>query len=107
MKISCRQHRALRHMNRSLRRSDPHLAAMLAMFARLYAGEAMVSTEQTAVLAVRIWRRLACIATAAFLATAYTALFHGTRRVHHQLVRVCAGIQRQSPSRVAHSAPNP
>jgi hypothetical protein len=33
-------------MGRGLRRSDPHLAAMLAMFARLTVGEAIKSTEQ-------------------------------------------------------------
>jgi hypothetical protein len=33
-------------MERGLRRSDPHLAAMLAIFARLTVGEAITSAEQ-------------------------------------------------------------
>jgi hypothetical protein len=46
MTIPYRQHWLLRRMNRSLRRSDPHLAAMLAIFARLTVGEAIISQEQ-------------------------------------------------------------
>ena len=38
-----------------LRRSDPHLAAMLAIFARLTADEAIISTEQR--VAARRWIR--------------------------------------------------
>lgn len=46
MWIPCRQRRILSRMARSLRRSDPHLATMLAIFARLTAGEAVDSREQ-------------------------------------------------------------
>ena len=40
MWIACRQHWVLWRLSRSLRRSDPHLAGSLAIFARLNAGEA-------------------------------------------------------------------
>jgi hypothetical protein len=43
-------------MNRSLRRSHPHLAAVLAIFARLNVGEAITSVEQAASPGVRAWR---------------------------------------------------
>ena len=36
----------LRAIERGLRRSEPHLAAMLAIFAKLNAGEAIISREQ-------------------------------------------------------------
>jgi len=44
--IPGRRRWVLWHMERGLRRSDPHLAAMLAIFARLAAGEAIGSIEQ-------------------------------------------------------------
>jgi hypothetical protein len=40
------QRRRLRRMDRWMSRSDPHLAAMLAIFTRLAAGEAIGSIEQ-------------------------------------------------------------
>lgn len=46
MRIPGRQHWLLRRMDRRLRRSDPHLAVMLAIFARLSAAEAISSREQ-------------------------------------------------------------
>jgi hypothetical protein len=58
MRITCRQHWLLRRTDRRLRRADPHLAAMLAIFARLYIGEAIVSREQAVSPAARLWRRL-------------------------------------------------
>jgi hypothetical protein len=48
MRVPYRQHWALWRIERRLRRSDPHLAAMLAIFARLTAGEVIASTEQAA-----------------------------------------------------------
>ncbi len=42
MRITYRLHR----IDRALRRADPHLAAMLAIFARLYAAEEIISEEQ-------------------------------------------------------------
>jgi predicted RNase H-like nuclease (RuvC/YqgF family) len=48
MNTPYRRNRILRRIGRQLRRSDPHLAAMLAIFARLTAGEAIDSWEQPA-----------------------------------------------------------
>ena len=39
-------------------RSDPHLAAMLAIFARLTAGKAIVSIEQAGFRYARLWGNL-------------------------------------------------
>jgi hypothetical protein len=49
--IPGRRRWVLWRLERGLRRSDPHLAAMLAIFARLTVGEAIASREQ---------RRAAC-----------------------------------------------
>ena len=46
MTIRYYRHWVLRRMGRGLCRSDPHLAAMLAIFTRLTAGEAIDSREQ-------------------------------------------------------------
>jgi hypothetical protein len=50
MWIPCRQHWVLWRLGRRLRRSDPHLAAMLVIFTRLTAGEAINSREQAAAI---------------------------------------------------------
>ena len=59
MRFPYRRQWLLRRMNRSLSRSDPHLAAMLAIFARLTAGEAITSKEQSTSPGARAWRGLA------------------------------------------------
>jgi hypothetical protein len=59
MIIPGRRHWALWHMERGLRRSDPHLAAMLAIFVRLAVGEAITSPEQRTTARRRIGRALA------------------------------------------------
>jgi hypothetical protein len=46
MEIPCRQRWILWRTGRGLRRSYPHLAAMLAIFTRLTSGEAIASREQ-------------------------------------------------------------
>lgn len=46
MKIPFRQSWRLRGIERRLRRSEPHLTVMLAIFARLADGEAIISREQ-------------------------------------------------------------
>ncbi len=55
MRLPGRRRWILWRLERGLRRSDPHLAAMLAIFARLAAGEAITSIEQRIV--VRRWIR--------------------------------------------------
>ena len=59
MQFPYRRQWFLRRMSRDLRRSDPHLAAMLAIFARLTAGEAITSEEQSTSPGARAWRGLA------------------------------------------------
>jgi hypothetical protein len=46
MRVPFRASWRLRAIERGLRRSEPHLAAMLAIFAHLYAGEVIISREQ-------------------------------------------------------------
>lgn len=46
MQLPYRRQRRLRRIERGLRRSDPQLSAMLAIFAQLYASEVLVSPEQ-------------------------------------------------------------
>jgi hypothetical protein len=46
MRLSRRERRNLRHINRTLRGADPRLASMLDMFSRLAAGDAMPPHEQ-------------------------------------------------------------
>ena len=58
MRFPYRQQWLLRRMNRSLCRSDPHLAAMLAIFARLTASEAITSQEQATTPGARARRGL-------------------------------------------------
>lgn len=58
MKIPYRQQWLLRCMDRRLCRSDPHMAAVLGIFARLNAGEAITSGQQ-AYPDTRVRRRLA------------------------------------------------
>jgi hypothetical protein len=58
MSVSYTQHWRLRRMDRWMTRSDPHLAAMLAIFARLTAGEAIASIEQAGFRDMRAWGNL-------------------------------------------------
>lgn len=46
MRVPLRAPWRLRALERELRRTEPHLAAMLAIFAKLNAGEAIVSREE-------------------------------------------------------------
>jgi len=46
MRLSLRERRNLRRINRTLRGADPRLASMLDMFSRLAAGDAMPPHEQ-------------------------------------------------------------
>lgn len=64
MSFPFRQRWLLRRMTRSLSKSDPHLAAMLAIFARLNVGETIASKEQAASPGARAWRGLAWLCRA-------------------------------------------
>lgn len=60
MRIPRRDGRHLRAIARDLRRADPHLAAMLAIFSRLTSGEALPLIERVATPASRaLWLVLA------------------------------------------------
>jgi hypothetical protein len=94
MRMPYRHHWLLWGMNRSLSRSDPHMAAMLAIFARLNAGEPLASREQ-ARQDTRLGRGLACLGAAvAGIACAVAGiaicLAEGARRVLRRVAIACA-----------------
>lgn len=62
MRLPFREVWRLRRIECRLRRSEPHLAAMLAIFARLNAAEAIISREQARPSGIRAWRVLAVLA---------------------------------------------
>jgi len=64
MSLPYRQQWQLRQIDHALRRSDPHLAAMLAIFTRLTAGERFLAVER---LRVPAWRLLARVLGGAVL----------------------------------------
>jgi hypothetical protein len=77
------QQRRLRRIERTLRRSDPQLAAMLAIFVQLYASEVLISPEQPA----RVQRMAWLLGAVARLA----ACAHGLSRVARSAWRVARG----------------
>jgi hypothetical protein len=64
MSLNYRQQRQLQRIESLLLRSDPQLAAMLAMFGRLAAGQRMPAREQAATRLDRIRQAAALIAKA-------------------------------------------
>jgi hypothetical protein len=78
MSIPYRERRLLRHRARALRAADPHLAAMLAVFARITASEALPAAEQIR----RRWPRLlrAAAVVAGNAARLLRAVAGGVRR---------------------------
>lgn len=73
MSLCFRQERLLRRTEDALRRSDPHLAAMLAIFSRLGAAEPMPASERVHTRLGWLRRRLARAAALAGLLAARTA----------------------------------
>jgi hypothetical protein len=69
--VSYVQHWRLRRMDRWIARSDPHLAAMLGIFARLAAGEPIASIEQAGFRHTCAWYNLSRMKAAALLLIAY------------------------------------
>jgi hypothetical protein len=57
MTLPYRQRRVLRRAAHALRRSDPELASMLSIFARLAGGEAMPAEEQLPPRPTGAWKR--------------------------------------------------
>jgi sugar phosphate permease len=78
MSIPYRERRLLRHRARALRAADPHLAAMLAVFAQITAAEALPAAEQIR----RRWPRLqtAAAAVAGNAMLLFRAAARGVRR---------------------------
>lgn len=72
MSVRYVQHWRLRRINRRMSRSDPHLVAMLTIFARLSAGEPVTSIEQTGFRHTCAWYNLCRMKAAALLLIAYT-----------------------------------
>ena len=66
------QHWRLRRMDRWMARSDPHLAAMLGIFARLAAGEPIASIEQAGFCHTCAWYNLCRVKAAALLLVTFT-----------------------------------
>lgn len=67
MSVTYPQHWRLRRIDRWISGSDPHLAAMLAIFARLAAGEAITGCEQLGFRRTRAWCNLVRLIEAAWL----------------------------------------
>jgi len=105
MRIPYQQYWALRRLNRSLCRSDPHLAAMLAIFARLTVGEAIASREQPGPSASRMRRGLARLGRAMVAVAA--CLSACARQVVRAVSRACAAVRRghSGSARTAMSIP--
>jgi hypothetical protein len=70
---SLRQERILRRADRALRRSDPDLASMLSIFARLAAAEAMPAREQLRPQPTRVRRVLLWPVSAVTFVVAFAA----------------------------------
>jgi hypothetical protein len=91
MSLNYRQQRQLQRIESPLLRSDPQLAAMLAMFGRLAAGQRLPAREQAATRLDRIRQAAAMIAKAVAAMSAaigllvsavlalFTALIMGSR----------------------------
>jgi hypothetical protein len=83
----------LRRMSRDLRRSDPHLTAMLAIFARLTAGEAITGEEQSTSPGARAWRGLTWLGRASVHLAA--ALIARAGRILRRAAGGCAAARRR------------
>jgi len=62
----------LRRINRRMSRSDPHLAAMLTIFARLSAGEPIASIEQAGFRHTCAWYNLCRMKAAVLMLVTFT-----------------------------------
>ncbi|MGH3419114.1 MAG: hypothetical protein ACRDOD_05885 [Streptosporangiaceae bacterium] len=91
MKFSYHQGWALRRLGHGLRLSDPHLAAMLTIFARLTAGEAIASREQARPAGDRIRRGLLWLGYA--MAAVVACISTCVRQVLHRAARACVAVR--------------
>lgn len=93
MQFPYRRQWLLRRISRGLRRSDPHLTAMLAIFARLTAGEAITSEELSTSPGARVWRGLIWLGRAT--AHVAAALIACAGRILRRAAGGCAVAGRQ------------
>ncbi len=91
MRIPYRRQWRLRRLSRSLCRSDPHLAAMLAIFARLNAGEAITSREQATRPRALAWRGLVRLGNAITRVAAVLMACAG--RALRRVTRACTAVR--------------
>ncbi len=107
MRIPFRRQWLLRRLNRRLCRSDPHLAAMLAIFARLNAGEAITSPEQAVRHRAVAWHRLIWLGNA--IAGVAAVLIACAARVWRRSATTCAAACRRfsAAARAAFNIPSP
>jgi hypothetical protein len=106
MSLNYRQRRQLNRIEARLLRSDPQLAAMLTIFARLSAGQFMPAWEQLATTQNRIWRRAAFVAKTIAVIAAATRLLLGA--VLGLLAAVVTGGRARPASRARQEArPDP
>jgi hypothetical protein len=92
MSVGYAQHWRLRRLDRWISHSDPHLAAMLAIFTRLTAGEAIASIEQAGFRHSRAWRTLALMCEAVWLLVA--CVCRACRRIAAAIARPRPGRER-------------
>ena len=91
MTIPGRRRWVLWRLERGLRRSDPHLAAMLVIFARLAADEAITSTEQR--YATRRWIRCGLAGLSRVLAAVAASVSVCVRRAMRGIGLVGAAVR--------------
>ena len=98
MTLPSRQERMLRSADRALSRSDPHLASMLSIFARLTADERIPAREQLRAPPARAWRVLLWPAAAA----AYLVILAagGGTSAARRAATACAAAFRRCARRV-------
>jgi hypothetical protein len=107
MTLPYRQERLLRRTDRALRESDPHLASMLSIFARITAAERLPAWEQlgarlTRALSALLWPVAAVVFLAFFIADGEirpaTACGAEVRR---RALRLCLKLLRRADGRCA------
>lgn len=109
MRLPCRHSWQLRRIERRLRRSAPHLAAMLAIFTRLSAGEAATGREPLPVPASRV-RMIITVVAGAVIAVAAAAVW-SIRRAWSLCAATCRSCRRArtpaSPAPATRGATHP
>ena len=107
MRLPFRQFWQLRGIERGLRESEPHMTAMLAIFARLNTGEAIISREQARLADNRARRVLArLIDVIAGLATVSRWLFRRIAGACATMCRRFSGLA-QAPLSTPSATDNP